>query len=222
MPEASGRQMIFGECRSRSSRLFSAVSSMSINPSHIARYSARLGIARRLAAFPRQIPVQQQPRFHAHGRTVEIGNVVDMVGGNGDIARNRQLVQLRETFDAGAVALGNRPARGVQNAVRSEILDQQDAGVVIDLVDVRRGESGFMKRGGDGDEGIGVLRQMRNLGVGLAIEHRRPFRLARPIHQDHALAAISRIDRFIGAQRGIAGEKAPLGTGMIMAVEENP
>jgi hypothetical protein len=61
---------------------------------------------------------------------------------------------------------------------------------------------------------------MRNLRIGLAIEHRRAFRQARPIHQDHAAVAILRIDGLIGAQRGIASQEAPVRAAIAMQIEK--
>ncbi len=55
-------------------------------------------------------------------------------------------MQMRQARDAFEIALGDRLAVVVKNAFGAEILDQQDALLVIDLVDLRCREAALRAR----------------------------------------------------------------------------
>ena len=175
---------------------------------------AAFAVACRLTvAFPGQVPIEQQPRFHLHRRAVEIGNAMDVIRRHRNFARARRSVQGGEAAGAFQITLGNRLAVRVQHAVLAEIVHQQEAAHIIDGQNLRRGKTVFPEIAVDGDKGVGVFGDMRHFRIGFSIQHRRTFRQRRPVHQDQAFAVFQR-QVFIGSDRGVPGEVAARRLGM--------
>ncbi len=83
---------------------------------------------------------------------------------------------MRKGGGALAVALGNRLAAFVEHAFGPKILDQENALLVVGPKHFGRGKAVLAQDVGDRHERIGVLSDMRDLWIGLAVEHRWPLR----------------------------------------------
>ena len=110
-----------------------------------------------------------------------------------------------QQFGGRGIAFRHRLALGVEEIARAEMADEQEAAVEILRMDFRHADAALGKRMVDGDEGRDGARGVGDLGIGLAVAHRRPERQFGRIHQD-ALGMSFERHGFVGAGRGVAGE----------------
>ena len=130
--------------------------------------------------------------------------VVDLRRGR---QRARQIEPVKRDQEIGGVriALDHRPRRiAFDHELVAEILEHDEAGVVVGGVNLRRREAARAQRERHRDERLHVLGEMRDRAVGQSALHRRPVGLARPVHQDDGAAV--RDEALIGAARGVAGD----------------
>ena len=164
-------------------------------------------LARLCAALPGKVPVDEKAGFHLHRGGVEVRNVMDVAAVRGEVTRGRMAVQVAEADDAFPVTIGDRPALLVQHAVLAQVLQQEDALVVISAKYLRCRQAEPAEIAGNRDEGIGVLGKVHDLRIRLAFMDRRSVGLARPVHQDQR-SAVFRRHRLVGPHRRIAGQVA--------------
>src|SRR3546814_11982058 len=96
----------------------------------------------------------------------------------GDVLPYRLIVETGEAGDALAIALQDRPALGIEHAVLAEILQKQDARLVVGFDDLRRGTADFPLVDRQRNERIGVLGKMRALRLRLSVQSGRSFTTA--------------------------------------------
>ena len=164
-------------------------------------------VVRRSAGLPGQVPVGEQAHLDLHGVVIEIWDVVVGAVADRDRRLGRLPVQLGENGDAFEIPLGDRPAMAVEDAVLTQILEQEDAAVEIVMEDDGRRKAADAEMSCYGDKGTDVLGDVGDLLVVLAVRKDRPWRVAWRIHQHEALAA--GMDMFIGAGRCVAGQMPP-------------
>ncbi|MCY1298121.1 hypothetical protein D9M70_475920 [compost metagenome] len=177
-------------------------------------------IACRRTALPRQVPVGQKPRLDLHRRPVEIRNAVDDRSVEADLPVGLLGMEAGEQSYAFDVALVDRLAGRVENAIRPKVLDQQDALVEIAGVDRRRCKAACNEQLVDRDEGNDVFGDMRELLVVFSVLEDGAGLVSWRIHQNPANGAVCRVNALIGPDRGVAAEVPAPCVWVIVLIEE--
>ena len=152
----------------------------------------------------RQIPVEDQLGLDQEGVHVVVRQLVLDMGRDRQHARATAGRAARSSVStAASIALRDRSRRiALDDALRAEILEQQQPLVEIGVIDLGRGEAALAQSLRHRHERRDVLGEMGDRAIGRAVAHRRTVGPARRVHQDHVLVAHR--EPVVAARRGVA------------------